>query len=59
MFWDRNGYIPDYDTYLLGRAHVAGLRLRTKIFDLVYAKFGFGATAAEVLNDYRSVGPCP
>jgi hypothetical protein len=45
MFWDRNGYLPDYDTYLLGRAHVAGLRLRTKIFDLVYAKAGFGAHA--------------
>ncbi len=45
MFWDRNGYMPDYDTYLLGRMHVAGLRLKTKIFDLVYAKAGFGAHA--------------
>jgi hypothetical protein len=56
MFWDRNGYVPSYDTYLYGRMHIAGLRLHTRLWDAWYAKFVFGAHA-EVINANQGFTP--
>lgn len=56
MFWDREGFIQTYDTYLLGRMHVAGLRLVLKMWDKWYTKLGFGAHA-EVINSNQGFTP--
>lgn len=56
MFWDRYGYTPAYDTYLLGRFHVAGARLSVRLFDLWYTRFGFGAHA-DLINANQGFTP--
>lgn len=56
MFWDRHGWSSPYDTYLLGRMHVAGLRLRLRLFDLWTTQAGFGAHA-DVINANQGFTP--
>jgi hypothetical protein len=56
MFWDRFGYTPQYDTYLLGRLHVAGGRLHLRLWDMVYVKAGLGAHL-ELLNNNQGFTP--
>jgi hypothetical protein len=56
MFWDRYGYTASYDTYLLGRMHIAGLRLELKLWDTWYTRVGFGAHA-EVVNANQGFTP--
>ena len=56
MFWDRNGYLASYDTYLFGRMHVAGLRLHARFWDTWYLKLGIGAHA-EVINANQGFTP--
>jgi len=56
MFWDRYGFIQPYDTYLLGRTHIAGARLAVRAFDLVVARAGVGAHA-EVIGNNQGFTP--
>jgi len=56
MFWDRNGYIEPYDTYIFARAHVAGLSLKTRWMDRVYLNLGYGAHA-DVINSNQGFTP--
>ncbi|GEM_PF-3049650 len=43
MFWRRLGYLDPYDTYLIGRTHLAGAMFQLKAFDLVEIEAGLGA----------------
>ncbi|MEE2758273.1 MAG: hypothetical protein VYA30_16560 [Myxococcota bacterium] len=43
MFWRRLGYLDAYDTYLIGRTHLAGAMLQLKAFDLIDIEAGLGA----------------
>jgi hypothetical protein len=56
MFWDRYGYVPDYDTYIFGRTHIAGLRLAAKLQDRYYLKLGFGAHS-DVISSNQGFTP--
>ncbi len=56
MFWDRYGYLPAYDTYLIGRTHIGGLRLHAKLFDMIRLRAGFGAHA-DVISSNQGFTP--
>ncbi len=56
MFWDRYGYSAPYDTYLLGRMHVAGARIHARAFDMFFARAGFGAHA-DLINANQGFTP--
>ena len=45
MFWRRLGYHEQYDTYLIGRTHLAGAMATFSAHELVEAEFGFGTHA--------------
>ncbi len=42
VFWDRFGYIEPYDTYLFGRTHQGGLKLRWSFSERSYLQAGVG-----------------
>lgn len=56
MFWDRYGYSSQYDTYMLGRFHIAGARLSARVLDMFYARAGFGAHA-DLINANQGFTP--
>ncbi|MBK8013379.1 MAG: hypothetical protein IPK13_18750 [Deltaproteobacteria bacterium] len=56
MFWERFGYMDAYDTYVLGRMHMAGLRLRLRMFDVWHTKVGFGAHS-DVISSNQGFTP--
>ena len=56
MFWDRFGYMDAYDTYVLGRMHMAGLRLKVRMFDIWQTKVGFGAHS-DVISSNQGFTP--
>ncbi|RMH36577.1 MAG: hypothetical protein D6689_22285 [Deltaproteobacteria bacterium] len=43
VFWDRFGYLEPYDTYLFGRTHQGGFKLRWDLGDGGYVQAGAGA----------------
>jgi hypothetical protein len=43
VFWDRFGYIEPYDTYIFGRTHQGGVKLRWDLAPDVYVQAGAGA----------------
>ena len=43
VFWDRFGYIEPYDTYLFGRTHQGGVKLRWAPSTDVFVQAGVGA----------------
>lgn len=45
VFWDRDGYLRHYDTYLFGRKRAGGVRLAARLDDRYYAAVGVGAHA--------------
>jgi hypothetical protein len=46
VFWDRFGYLPAYDTYVFGRTHQGGFRLRYEHESRAYAQVGAGVHQA-------------
>ena len=51
VFWERLGYIDAYDTYLFGRTHIGGGRLKIEAFDTLYARAGFGAHQGDPVRE--------
>ena len=43
VFWDRFGFIEPYDTYMFGRTHQGGFKLRWDFNDRAYVQGGIGA----------------
>ena len=46
VFWDRFGYIEPYDTYLFGRTHQGGIKLRWDFTDRAFIQGGVGVHEA-------------
>ena len=51
VFWERLGYIDAYDTYLFGRTHIGGGRLKLEAFDTLYMRAGFGAHQGDPVRE--------
>ena len=51
VFWERLGYIDAYDTYLFGRTHIGGGRLKLEAWDTFYMRVGFGAHQGDPVRE--------
>jgi len=56
VFWDRYGYIAPYDTYMFGRTHQGGLKLRWDFSERAYLQGGVGVHQA-LLQQNQGVTP--
>jgi hypothetical protein len=56
VFWDRYGYLAPYDTYMFGRTHQGGAKLRWSFSDKAYVQGGVGVHQA-LLQQNQGVTP--
>jgi len=56
VFWDRYGYLAPYDTYMFGRTHQGGAKLRWSFSDRAYLQAGVGVHQA-LLQQNQGVTP--
>jgi GH15 family glucan-1,4-alpha-glucosidase len=56
VFWDRYGYLAPYDTYMFGRTHQGGAKVRWSFSDRAYLQGGVGVHQA-LLQQNQGVTP--
>lgn len=54
MIWDRLAYIEPYDTYLIGRTHIAGSSVDLKLHSMFSVAGGLGVYSRDKLRQTRS-----